>query len=78
MKKDNSTEIETVHIDVPAQYVNILDDLQLRLRGMLGMHEVTIGRPAGSFARLSLKGTQHVLREAQERLGCAINLTSVE
>ena len=73
-KKDNSTDIATLHIDVPAQYVNILDTLQLRLRGMLGMHEVTIGRPTGPFARLSLKGTQHVLREAQERLECSLNL----
>ena len=65
---DSSTDMATLHLDVPVQPVCVLDVLQMQLRNMIGMDEVAVGRPIGSFVRASLKGTVPVLNEAQTRL----------
>ena len=54
---------------MPIQYANILDDIQKKLRDMLGMHEVTTGEPSGPVISLYLKGTVQVLSEQAKAVG---------
>ena len=64
----SNTDIKTLRAKVPVLYANTLDDIQQRLRSMLGMHEVTTV-PDGPVINLHLKGgTAQVLHEAQEKL----------
>ena len=76
--KGSNTDIKTLRANVPIQYANILNEIQKKLRSMLGMHEVTTGEPSGPVISFHLKGTAQVLHEAQERLGRMINLNIFE
>ena len=57
--RGSNTDIRILRAKIPTQYVDTLDHIQLKLRSMLGMHEVTVVRN-GSDINLQLKGTKNV------------------
>ena len=66
--RGNNTDIRTLRLKIPTQYVDTLNLIQLKLRSSLGIHEVTVVR-SGPDTNLQLKGTETTLYDAQEKLG---------